>query len=388
MSSQLTPRSTGAAKTAFRTTVDDVNIAGASVPVSETGAAAMPPLPPSAQIFGMGMAAYVPQMLHVVAKHGIPDLLVDGPRTSADLAASTGLHERSLYRVLRSLAGLGFFTEESRGLFMLTPLGSALTSTDGGGGRELMLLVDWWSKAIAEFPRTVETGTSGMELAFGSSLWEFFARNPTEGEGFALAVQAAHAGEKEAVAEIYDFSAFDRVVDVAGGTGLLLAEVLRRHPKVTGVLFDLPAVIADSTGELDELRDRCETVAGDFFESVSAGSDCYVLSHVIHDWDDDRCVQILRNCRQAMEPNGRLLLVEMVIRRGRAAPRQDARHGHALPPRGHGAKRTGVPRAARHGRVPTYASHPDPDPGERDRSGAGRRPQLAVWFQMNGAGLA
>ena len=167
-----------------------------------------------------------------------------------------------------------------------------------------MLLVDWWSKAIAEFPRTVETGTSGMELAFGSSLWEFFERNPREGEGFALAVQAAHAGEKEAVAEIYDFSAFDRVVDVAGGTGLLLAEVLRRHPKVTGVLFDLPAVIADSTGELDELRDRCETVAGDFFESVSAGSDCYVLSHVIHDWDDDRCVQILRNCRQAMEPTG------------------------------------------------------------------------------------
>lgn len=113
MSSQLTPRGTSPAKTAFRTRVDDVHIAGASVPVSETGAAAMPALPPSAQIFGMGMTAYVPQMLHVIAKHGIPDLLVDGPRTSADLAAATGLHERSLYRVLRSLAGLGFFTEES-----------------------------------------------------------------------------------------------------------------------------------------------------------------------------------------------------------------------------------------------------------------------------------
>jgi hypothetical protein len=128
---------------------------------------APPPPPPSAQIFGMAIGAYVPQMLYVVAKQGIADLLVDGPRTSADLAAATGLHERSLYRVLRSLTGLGFFTEESRGLFRLTPLGYALTSADGSGGRELMLLVDWWSKAIAEFPRTVETGRSGMELAFG-----------------------------------------------------------------------------------------------------------------------------------------------------------------------------------------------------------------------------
>jgi SAM-dependent methyltransferase len=271
------------------------------------------PLPPSAQIFGLGMAAYVPHMLHVIVKHAIPDLLVDGPRTSADLAAATGLHERSLYRVLRSLAGLGFFAEESRALFGLTSLGSALTSTDGSGARELMLMVDWWSKAIAELPRTVETGASGMELAFGMSLWEYVEKNPVDGARFERAVQGAHAGEKEAVAQTYDFSTVDRVVDVAGGTGLLLAEVLRHHPEVTGVLFDLPAVIADSTGELDDVRDRCETVAGDFFESVPAGADCYVLSHVIHDWDDVRCLEILRNCRRAMDPDGRLLLVEMVI---------------------------------------------------------------------------
>jgi len=286
----------------------------ANQPVSATGAAAMPPpLPPSAQIFGMGMAAYVPQMLHVLVKHGIPDLMVDGARASADLASATGLHERSLYRVLRSLAGLGFFTEKSRGVFELTPLGSALTSADGSGAREVMLLVDWWSTAIAEFPRTVETGTSGMQLAFGTSLWEFFEKNPRAGEGFSLAVQGAHAGEKEAVAETYDFATVDKIVDVAGGTGFLLAEVLRRHPHVTGVLFDVPAVIADDTGELDELGDRCEKVAGDFFDAVPAGADCYVLSHVIHDWDDDRCRAILRNCRKAMDPAGRLLLVEMVI---------------------------------------------------------------------------
>src|SRR3954451_16072270 len=180
----------------------------ANQPASAAAGAAPPPLPPAAQIFGRGMAAYVPQMLHVVAKHGIPDLMVDGPRTSADLAATTGLHERSLYRVLRSLAGLGFFTEESRGRFALTPLGSALTSTDGSGARELMLLMDWWSKVIAEFPRTVETGTSGMELAFDMSLWEFCEKTPAEGEKFDRAVRGAHAGEKEAVAEIYDFSAF------------------------------------------------------------------------------------------------------------------------------------------------------------------------------------
>ena len=145
------------------------------------------------------------------------------------------------------------------------------------------------------------------------SLWEFVEKNPLEGEQFDRAVQGAHAGEKEAVAQTYDFSTVDRVVDVAGGPGLLLAEVLRRHRHVSGVLFDLPAVIADSTGELDDVRDRCDTVAGDFFESLPAGADCYMLSHVIHDWDDDRCRSILRNCRQAMDPDGRLLLVEMVI---------------------------------------------------------------------------
>jgi hypothetical protein len=286
----------------------------ANQPASAPSAAATPPPPPpAAQIFGMGMAAYVPQMLYVLAKHRIPDLMADGPRASADLAAVTGLHERSLYRVLRSLAGLGFFTEESRGLFRLTPLGSALTDTDGGGARELMLLVDWWSKAIAEFPRTVETGTNGMELAFDTSLWGFLEANPQEGEKFSRALNGAHAGEKEAVAETYDFSAVHKVVDVAGGTGFLLAQTLRHHPQLTGVLFDVPAVIADNTGELDDLHDRVAKVAGDFFESVPAGADCYVLSHVIHDWDDDRCLEILGNCRQAMDPGGRLLLVEMVI---------------------------------------------------------------------------
>jgi SAM-dependent methyltransferase len=106
---------------------------------------------------------------------------------------------------------------------------------------------------------------------------------------------------------------FVDVVDVAGGTGFLLAEILRRHPDARGVLFDLPAAVADSTEDLDGLRDRCATVGGDFFESAPAGADCYVLSHVIHDRDDDRAVAILRNCRRAMDPNGRLLLVEMVI---------------------------------------------------------------------------
>jgi len=286
----------------------------ANQPGSAPGAATMPPpLPPAAQIFGMGMAAYVPHMLHVLVKHGIPDLLVDGPRTSADLAGATGVHERSLYRVLRALAGLGFFTEESGGSFRLTALGVVLTRTNGSGAREMMLMMDWWSKVIAEFPRSVETGTSGMELAFDMSLWEFLEKNRSEGDKFDRCLKGVHAGEKEAVAETYDFSTVERVVDVAGGTGLLVAEVLRRHPQVSGVLFDLPAVIADDTGELDDVRDRCETVAGDFFESVPAGADCYMLSHVVHDWDDDHCLEILGTCRQAMEPNGRLLLVEMVI---------------------------------------------------------------------------
>jgi hypothetical protein len=271
------------------------------------------PPPPSAQIFGMQIGALVPQMLHVLVARGIPDLLAERPCTAAELAATTGLHERSLHRLLRSLAGLGFLTESSPNHFALTPLGSVLTSADEGGGRDLVLLLDWWWKAMGEFPRTVETGTDGIRLAFDMPFFEYLEHNPVEGERFGRALQAAHAGEKEAVAATYDFSSVRTVVDVAGGTGTLLARVLQRHPTTSGVLFDLPAVIANSTAELDGLGDRFTTVAGDFFESVPAGADCYVLSHVIHDWDDDRCIDILRNCQRSMNPHGRVLLVEMVI---------------------------------------------------------------------------
>lgn len=278
-----------------------------------TPSTAPPELPPSAQIFGLQTGALVPQMLQVVTMRGIPDLLVDGPRASSDLAAASGLHERSLYRVLRSLAGLGFFAERSRGLFELKPLGRALTSADGSGARELAVLVEWWWKAMGEFARTVETGTDGMTLAYGMSFFEFLAANPTWGENFDRAVKGAHAGEKEAVANTYDFSSAGSVMDVGCGSGFLLAEVLRRHPGATGMLFDLPAVIAGGNEELDGLRDRCDTVAGDFFASVPTGADCYMLSHIIHDWDESSCLQILRNCRQAMDERGRLLLIETVI---------------------------------------------------------------------------
>jgi hypothetical protein len=263
---------------------------------------------------------YLWWMLYVVAERSVPDLLADGPRTSVELARAAELHEPSLYRLLRSLSSFGVFTEESPRRFALTPLGSALKTGDPSGARDLMMCAPWFSRAWAEFPRTVATGQSGMQLAFGMPIWEFFTQHPQESADFNRAVHAVGSAEPLAVAAAYDFSGVRRLVDVGGGIGALLAAVLDRYPRVEGVLFDRPDVIDEARTRLAELgvAEGCEIVGGDFFGSLPENADAYLLSHILHDWDDERCVTILRNCRRAMDRDGRVLIVEMVLPPGDA----------------------------------------------------------------------
>ena len=275
---------------------------------AETPDGAAPPLPPGLQLFQLYTGIVVTQLLEVALGHQLPRRLLDGPRSSAELAEMTGLHEPSLYRVLRALTMFGVFDEQPERRFTLGPLGPAAAEYEDA--------FPWIVAAINELPRTVRSGTTGMQLAHGMSVFDYVTEQPAAGRNFDVSQAQINQGEPEAVAESYDFAGVHTLVDVGGGNGTGLATMLERHPHLRGVLFDLPAVIERAAPGLAALGERCELVGGDFFKSVPARGDAYLLSHVIHDWDEDRALTILRNCREAMGPDGKLLLVEMVIPTG------------------------------------------------------------------------
>jgi hypothetical protein len=270
-----------------------------------------------AQIAQMALGAVVARAMYAVAELGIPDLLGTGPQTAADIARATGSHVPALFRLLRDAAGLGFFVQEADGRFALTPLGAALRSDAPGHGRSLVRTlvgpVGW--RALGESLHPVKTGEPAMQKAFGQSLFEYLAGAPEMATLFNEMMIAFHGAEPAAVADAYDFSGVGTLVDVGGGTGNLLTTILQANPGMRGVLYDLPHVVPEARALIASrgLADRCNVLEGSFFESVPSGGDAYMMSHVIHDWDEAGCIRVLDNCRTAMQGRGRLLLVEMVV---------------------------------------------------------------------------
>jgi len=272
--------------------------------------------PPPAVLYDLATGHYVSQAIYVAAKLGIADLLGAGPRNRDELANATGTHAPSLGRVLRLLASVGVFAERGDGSFELTPLGACLRSGVPGSFRAVALLFaspGVWS-SWGDLLHTVRTGETAWHHVFGTDGFEYFAQHPEEGAIFDEAMGAFTATVAIAVAAAYDFSPFGTLVDVGGGEGALLVGILRANPALRGVVFDLPRLAPGARKQIAGagLGDRCEFVAGDFFEAVPGGGDAYVLKHVIHDWDDTRAVRILRNCHRVMRPQGRLLIVEGV----------------------------------------------------------------------------
>ncbi|MGH9867041.1 MAG: methyltransferase [Candidatus Polarisedimenticolia bacterium] len=277
-------------------------------------------VPPHAQLIQMGTASWVSGILYAAARLGLADQLAAGPRSAAELAGPTGTHAPSLHRLMRTLAGLGLLTERDAQRFALTPLGEALRSDAPGAARATLISFGspWFTRGWEEIPYSVETGKAGFEKAFGMPMFDYLARHPDEASLFSETMVGFHGGEPPAVAEAYDFSGFGTVVDVGGATGNMLAAILSRHAGPRGVLFDRPHVVRDAPALLKArgVEQRVSIEAGDFFETVPAGGDAYVLSHIIHDWQDDRCLTILSHCRKVMKPDGRLLIVEMVLPAG------------------------------------------------------------------------
>ncbi len=277
-------------------------------------------VPPPVAMLQMISGFWISRAIYVAAKLGIADHLRDGHRTFDELAAATGTHAPSLYRVLRALASVGVFTEDEKRRFALTPLAETLR-TDVPDSLRAFATVELGEEhypAWGELLHSVKTGEIAFDRAFGMPVWNFFEQNPENAKTFNDAMTGFTLAVNDTVLSSYDFSSIGKIVDVGGGHGSLIASILKANPKMTGVLFDAPPVIEGARHRIrDEgIAERCEAVAGDFFESVPSGGDAYIVKWIIHDWDDERSVSILRNCHRAMAENGRLLLVEAVVPHG------------------------------------------------------------------------
>lgn len=266
-------------------------------------------------------SVFLARALFVVTELGIPDLLVSGPKSCDDLAAEVGVQALPLHQLLRSVATTGLLRTEPGAetgpaqRYSLTESGRSLTDDHPSGTRAMVLTMQgetFWN-ALRVLPERVATGRTGPEIASGTPLFDLLSRNPREAALFNRMMIATHGDEPTAVAAAYDLSWADRLVDVGGGIGTVLAQVLRRNPHLRGVLFDLPQVCEHARKHLAWLGERCEVVAGDFLVSVPPGADAYLLSRILHDWDDETCVLVLRACAAAMGPRSRLLVVEKVL---------------------------------------------------------------------------
>ncbi|HEX2517709.1 MAG TPA: methyltransferase [Chloroflexota bacterium] len=259
------------------------------------------------------------QMIGVAARLGVADHLAAGPQGAGHLATTLGVQVDALLRLLRGLVNLGLLVEsagaETAALFSLTPLGEGLRGDVPGSQRAWAIWEgDLSYRAWGALDHSVASGETAFEHVFGRPFFDYLGEHPQTGEqfnramtDFSLAIGAAVAGE-------YDFAPYRTVVDLGGGRGHLLAAILSRHPALHGTLFDLPHLVPTAQAYLDGvgLRDRVSVVGGDFFVSVPP-ADLYVLSHIVHDWDDARSVRLLRVCREAVQPQGRLLIVEKYI---------------------------------------------------------------------------
>lgn len=292
--------------------------------VDETPGLFAPPTeqPPAVAMLQLTMGALVSQAVSVIARLGVADVLAAGPQPVEQIAQRVGAHRSALYRVLRALGDVGVVAELENRQFALTPLSELLRSDVPGSmrGWATMVGMPFHRYPWTDLYETVLTGESAFDRVHGTKVFDYLAEHPEDAAIFDAAMTSISTNESVSIAKAYDFSRFNTIVDVGGGRGGLLAAILSANPHLQGVLFDVPTVVAGIDDELAaaEVVGRCEVVSGDFFDSVPDGADAYLLSAIIHDWDDDQAVQILRTCRAAMTDRACMLLAEIVLPEGPA----------------------------------------------------------------------
>ena len=297
-----------------------VALAAMGPPTALPSAADVEPENEHLQLAKMAMAIWPARAIYAAAELAIPDHLAHRALQVEEIARLTATHAPSLKRLLRALAGCGIVTEFSPNRFGLTKSGHALRSDAPGSVRALVMTIagDWQWGAWHNFLHSLRTGQSGLIKSSGHDLFSYLAAHPTDLACFNEAMIGIHGATAPAVAAAYQFDGFETIVDVGGGTGTLLTTILKATDRPRGVLFDLPDTAREASKIIarEGLADRCAVAAGDFFAALPEGHDCYIMSHVLHDWTDEPALAILRNCRRAISSTGRLLIVEAVLPEG------------------------------------------------------------------------
>jgi hypothetical protein len=279
-----------------------------------------PPSPPAhVGVLQLLSGVHVAGAVSCLAQLGIPDLLDTAPKSADELAAQIGAHPQALYRLMRATASVGVLSEGSDGKFSQTPMSAVLCSNGTPSLRSFAIMSgrEWHARGWSHLEYCVRTGKEAMNQIYGAPVFEFLQQRPAEGQIFNDAMTDLSRIDSPAVAAAYNFAGIHSLVDVAGGHGLLLATILARNPHLRGTLYDLQHVIAGATnGPLQPFLERCALDSGDMFSSVPTGADAYIMKHIMHDWPDDLCLQILKACRQSVNPGGKLLVVDSVIQPG------------------------------------------------------------------------
>ena len=271
-------------------------------------------LTPAAQMMLFIVGKWISKPIYAAAELRIADMLVGGPKSITELAQASQSHAPSLYRMMRALASVGIFSETEGKRFELTPMAENLKE---GAMRPFALMFnsEYSDKAWEYFLDSVKTGDSAFEKAHGMPIFDWLERNPQVAKVFNEANAYKAANSHRAIVDVYDFSGINTLTDVGGGIGALMTEILISNPSMKGIVADIPSVIQEARKYTQSrgVANRCETVECDFFQKIPTGSDCYLLSHVLHDWSSDQCKIILENCHKAMKPESKLLVVEIVV---------------------------------------------------------------------------
>jgi hypothetical protein len=285
-----------------------------------TGTTAKGQTPPAhSGMFQLLNGVFVAGALACLARLGIPDLVEYGPKSADELATQLGADARALYRLMRATASVGVLSEGPDGKFSQTPLSAVLRSNANPSLRAFAIMhgLDWHGLGWSELEYCVRTGKPAIDKIYGMPIFQFFEQRPEDGKLFNQAMSDLSTIDSPAVADAYSFGEIHSIVDVAGGHGLLLATILARNPHMKGTLYDMPHVVAGAhDGPLKPMMERCTLASGDMFCSVPADADAYIMKHILHDWPDDVCIKILKACRKAVNPGGKLLVVDNVIKPG------------------------------------------------------------------------
>lgn len=275
--------------------------------------------PPSSLLWNLARGAMATKALGIVSDLRIGDALADGPQPVADIAANAGVNEDALYRFLRALASEGVFVEDEPRVFGNTPASELLRTDHPDTWCDFAhLFGDVWYRTFADAGDAVRSGESSFPRVFGTDFWAWLEEHPGEGAAFNRAMAGGAEQDVEPLVEL-EWRDGEIVVDVGGGNGALLVALLRRRPELTGIVFDLPETARDAESFVADsgVAERCRVVAGSFFETVPAG-DTYVLSGILHDWDDEHAAAILRTVRAAATAEARVVIRDAVIPPGNA----------------------------------------------------------------------